>query len=303
MLLSGMRVKELPIDTFYGDEICHVDGLRYAWDIIKTTTVGGLQNTSLFYRRKYDLSPEGQTADSHTRSKLEFLSSHSLAVETIPAKSRVLNLGVDGGHVARALRDKECQVTGMDRFPEMPGSPFNAYIQTDLEGDPFPDSLESYDTILLMDTIGRFSDPDRFMQTLAQKARVCPDLKIVAVNGNVAFITNRLLVMLGRFNYGKRGILDLMHRRLFTIATLKKLFDGYGFEIEKIRGIPAPFPLLLGNNAFSKMLLKLNALLILVLKGLFSYQVLIVAKPHPSLGWLLAETQKATRQRQRNPRD
>lgn len=303
MLLSGMRVKELPIDTFYGDEVCNVDGFRYAWDLVKTTAIASLQWTSLFYRRKYDLSPEGPSANSHGHSKLGFLSSHSLAVESIPAKSRVLNLGVDGGHVAQALRDKGCQVTGVDRFPDMPKSPFNTYIQTDLEEDPLPDSLEPYDVVLLMDIIGRFSDPDRFMEALSEKTRVCPDLKIVAVNGNVAFITNRLLVALGRFNYGKRGILDLLHRRLFTVATLKNLFNGYGLEIEEIRGIPAPFPLLLGDNAFSKMLVKLNALLILALRGLFSYQVLIVAKPQPSLDWLLAKTQTATRQRQLHPRD
>jgi len=302
MLLAGMWIKELPIDTFYGDEICHVNGLRYAWDIVKTTTIASLQKTSFFYRRKYDLSPRGQRPDSFVRSKLGFLSSHSLTVERIPMNCRVLNLGIDGGHVARALKEKGCRVTGIDQYPETPDHPFDKYIQASLEEDLLPESLGSYDRVLLMDIIGRFGDPDRFMEGLAKKARALPELRIIAVNGNVTFITNRLLVMLGAFNYGKRGILDLSHRRLFTLATLKNLFDGYGFEIEEIRGIPAPFPLLFGENAFSGLLINLNALLMRLSRGLFSYQIFLVARPRPSLQWLLDETREATRRRERHPR-
>ena len=36
LVLRKLRVAELPIPTYYGDEICHVNGLRYAWDICLT---------------------------------------------------------------------------------------------------------------------------------------------------------------------------------------------------------------------------------------------------------------------------
>lgn len=32
---AGMRIKEIPIPTYYGDEICYVNGMRYAKDVIK----------------------------------------------------------------------------------------------------------------------------------------------------------------------------------------------------------------------------------------------------------------------------
>src|SRR3954465_8385235 len=35
-VFAGMRIVEIPIPTFYGDEICHVNGLKYAWDIFRT---------------------------------------------------------------------------------------------------------------------------------------------------------------------------------------------------------------------------------------------------------------------------
>jgi len=29
-VFAGLRIEDRPIPTFYGDEICHVDGLKYA---------------------------------------------------------------------------------------------------------------------------------------------------------------------------------------------------------------------------------------------------------------------------------
>src|SRR5204863_1903737 len=33
LLRAGLRIKEVPIPTYYGDEICHVNGLEYAWNV------------------------------------------------------------------------------------------------------------------------------------------------------------------------------------------------------------------------------------------------------------------------------
>ena len=38
-MLGGMRIKELPIPTYYGDEICRVNGVKYAWDVTKAVMV------------------------------------------------------------------------------------------------------------------------------------------------------------------------------------------------------------------------------------------------------------------------
>ena len=37
LLIAGQRIKEIAIPTYYGDEICHVNGLRYAWDVAVAT--------------------------------------------------------------------------------------------------------------------------------------------------------------------------------------------------------------------------------------------------------------------------
>ena len=50
------RIKELPIPTYYGDEICHVNGLKYAWDVFKTTMLRtSTQDLESLYDRKFDV--------------------------------------------------------------------------------------------------------------------------------------------------------------------------------------------------------------------------------------------------------
>src|SRR5687767_14592518 len=35
LLAGGFRIKEVPIPTYYGDEISHVNGMKYAWDVAR----------------------------------------------------------------------------------------------------------------------------------------------------------------------------------------------------------------------------------------------------------------------------
>ena len=59
------------------------------------------------------------------------------------------------------------------------------------------------------------------------------------------------MLLFGSFNYGKKGILDKTHTRLFTFSSFKKLV-GYNFEILETKGIPAPFPLVFKINCLEK---------------------------------------------------
>jgi len=60
-----------------------------------------------------------------------------------------------------------------------------------------------------------------------------------------------------------------------------------------VSGLPAPFPLALGNGWLARTLLAINGLLIKVSKGLFSYQIAMVVVPRPTLNLLLRKAQDA----------
>lgn len=69
LIRMGFRIKEIAIPTHYGDEPCHVNGVRYAWNVLTTTALSRVQDLGLCYRRKFDL-PALCTADSPTVGKL-----------------------------------------------------------------------------------------------------------------------------------------------------------------------------------------------------------------------------------------
>jgi hypothetical protein len=80
---------------------------------------------------------------------------------------------------------------------------------------------------------------------------------------------------------------------------MRYLFEQAGFRVEKTRGVPAPFPIALGDNMLSRMLLNINRALISIWRSLFSYQIFMVVRPLPSLECLLeraVETSKLRRE-------
>jgi len=114
--------------------------------------------------------------------------------------------------------------------------------------------------------------------------------EIVLTTPNIGFFVTRFMLFLGHFNYGRKGILDRTHTRLFTFNSLRELLDQAGYKVTEVRGIPAPYPSALGDNAASRALVKLNSQLIRLSKGLFSYQILVCAQAKPTVPNLLIET-------------
>ena len=62
-ITAQLQIKELPIPTFYGDEICHVNGIKYAWDVCRTTLQSKVQKYHIFYDRKFDCAPDPLRVD------------------------------------------------------------------------------------------------------------------------------------------------------------------------------------------------------------------------------------------------
>lgn len=293
---GGFRILEVPIPTYYGDEICHVNGLRYAFDVVRTTLVARLQELSLLYQRKFDVFPPGAET-AHYKAKFGFDSSHTAALEAVEQGSNVLDVGCASGFLGKALKEKGCRVSGVDAVPLQDRSGIDEFHHCDLDQDPLPVPLEGFDTVLLLDVIEHLKDPERFVARLAEAAKFSQNIRILVTTGNIGFFVVRLLHFFGVFNYGKRGILDLSHTRLFTFTTLRRLFEESGFEVEEMRGIPAPFPLALGDNRLSRTLLWLNKALIRVSRGVFAYQIFAQTKPLPSLELLLRSAVKSSQVR------
>lgn len=288
-VFAELKIVELPIPTFYGDEICHVNGIKYAWDVFKTMLRAKFHEKNLLYDRKFDVGQVELTYDL----KLGFPSSHTMALEAVRPGAAVLDIGCGQGYVAGEIAKKASSVVGIDQHVRAPDDPKISFLRFDLENDAFPVEVERFDQIFMLDVIEHLRDPEAFMERLrAAAAHKRPE--IILTTANIGFFVTRFSLLLGQFNYGRKGILDRTHTRLFTFRTLTELFKQSGFVVEEIRGIPAPFPKAVGDRVLGRLLIKLNLIGIAVLRGLFSYQIFVRARALPTVSALLAETEASS---------
>ncbi|MBL9189284.1 MAG: glycosyltransferase [Opitutaceae bacterium] len=288
-LRARARILEIPIPTHYGDEISRVNGLRYALDVVNASTVARLMNYGLVYRRNFDIpAPDNQ----HYVAKLGFLSTHSAAIDEVPAGATVLDIGCGPGHLSPALRERQAHIIGVDQFSPADAAAFDEFHVADLNTKPVPRPLDDVQVVLVLDIIEHLTSPEKFCDTLRQHAQSNLGVKIVISTGNVGFFITRFMLFLGQFNYGNRGILDQTHTRLFTFSSLRRLLKETGFVIERERGIPAPVPLVVKSPFWQKVLMKSQTALIRVSRGLFAYQAFVVARALPTLPTLMRDARR-----------
>lgn len=284
---AGMRILELSIPTYYGDEICHVNGLKYALNVLLATLRYRAHRSGLLYQRSLDPGEQGNT---HYDLKLGYPSSHTYALESVPAGARVIDIGSGPAGLARELSKKGCRVTVVDRWaPQAVGADIEVVVQ-DLD-EPLGFIIGDCEYILLLDIIEHLRSPESFLERLRKQFPHEPK-RLVLTTPNVAFVVQRLLLLLGQFNYGKRGILDLTHCRLFTFRSIRRLLRETGFRVDLVRGVPAPFPKVLGNGLLGRTAIYFNLALIAVSKSLFSYQIYIEADTTPDVDFVLHNTQR-----------
>lgn len=304
LLTARLDIVELPIPTFYGDEICRVNGLRYALDVVLTTAKSRLQRLGILYDRRFDCAPP---SPPDPRAKLLYPTPQSVALKTIPPASTVLDLAAVRTGVAEELwARKGCSVTGVDSIPagnigaagcqDICEEFYCLDLDEGLAGIPVP----RHNFIIFLDRIEHLASPEQFLDRLYDSLERNPRAQLLISTANVGFIIPRLMHLFGHFNYSKRGILDLTHTRLFTFSSFRRCLEQAGFSIDEMQGIPAPFPLAFGENRFSRLLLAINSFLIRLLPGLFAYQIFVRAQPRPTVAFLLNAAVEASAKRRRS---
>ena len=283
-VLAGLRIKELPIPTYYGDEVCRVDGLKYAWDVCKTMLRARIHQMDLLYDRKFDVGTPSRSYEL----KLDYPSSHTFALEAVRPGSEVLNVGGLKADLTPEIAARGCRVTNLGE-PPAGDDGASEFIPWNLQSREFPVDVSRFDQIYLLDVIEHLHEPERFMEELRYAARRHRP-EVILTTANVGFFVTRLMLLFGQFNYGRRGILDRTHRRLFTFGSLQTMLEQSGYKILETRGVPAPFPLAVKQGGLSRWLLRCNEALLRVSRGWFSYQIFVRAQALPSVHHLLEQT-------------
>jgi hypothetical protein len=205
LLVAGLRIREVPIPTYYGDEICHVNGLKYGRNVIKAVFLARCQRIGLFYDRRFDCAP-ALTDNAHYQLKVDYVSSHTVTLETVSAGSRVLDLGCAGGYVGALLRQRNCcHVTGVDRSPLGKGVELDTFILHGLNQGLPSLACERYDYIVMLDVIEHLAAPEVFVDRLREALKLTSNTKLLVSTANIGFFVSRLMLLIGKFNWQARN--------------------------------------------------------------------------------------------------
>jgi 2-polyprenyl-3-methyl-5-hydroxy-6-metoxy-1,4-benzoquinol methylase len=276
---AGLRIYERPIPTYYGDEICYVNGISYAFNCLKAALTYRLHKAKLMYEPKYDIDGE-----HYTYKRADPYSSHSQILQWIDRErpTDVLEVGTASGYLSAEMRKRGCVVTGIEQDMEMAkiaAQHCNKMFTADVEHLDFAE-LGKYDAIILGDVVEHLCNPQLFLREIAELLK--PGGKVLMSLPNVANIWVRLNLLLGRFNYTRVGILDETHLRFFTLATSQKIASESGFDILSTSVTPIPLPLILPSTSRGRALSFLHVLnwgVTRLRKTLFGYQFILVCQP------------------------
>ena len=279
LVLQKNKILEIPIPTYYGNEKCHVNGLKYAWNCFKSAVKSRLHRAGIFFQPNFEM-PENEIRNYHLKKSATSLHSYILNLPW-KAEERVADLGANDGLLSEKIAQKGPAVTAVDiNIPEkLLGV---QTIKMDLNNN-FEPSLkkESFHKIVALDILEHLHSPEKSIEKIHQLLKTKGIL--YASTANIGYIVMRLTLLLGWFNYGKRGILDQTHHRLFTIGSFKRLLQNAGFKIIKIKGFGPPIIDSFGNHIFWRSIDRLCWILARIYPKLFAFNFLITAQKKLSI--------------------
>jgi methionine biosynthesis protein MetW len=164
---------------------------------------------------------------------------------------RILDVGCGYGLMMSYLRSLGHETVGLEitsgfvkicrRFG------FTVY-ETDVENDPLPPGLGTFDVVLCMETLEHLMDP-----LLVLQEKIWPVLRpggrLVVTVPNGAYLKDRLTLLFGgapTFGSGTHLLpyrpYNLDHKTIFTVAGLRETFTLAGFEVERLLPTPGYVP-------------------------------------------------------------
>lgn len=271
-----MRIKEVPIPTYYGDEICYVDGVRYARDVMADVL-------------RYRMSLAGPSVPLHAQEddRKEYTlkhspqSSHGRILRWLRGKRslRILDLGCSSGLLSEEMEKLGHEVTGVDLKPFGDESRrMHRFIAANLdEGIPL-EVGGGYDAVIAADVLEHVRRPDLILTQISEV--LAPGgLALVSIPNFVHWYP-RIRVALGRFDYDDQGILDRGHVRFFTRRSFENLARGAGLRIHRVEPVGVPIERLVHNRPrWSGLVEKVDRMAAGMMPNLFAYQLLFELAP------------------------
>jgi glycosyltransferase involved in cell wall biosynthesis len=235
---AGKRIVEIPIPTFYGGEISSVNGLTYARDTAAEAARYRLHKMGLgsgraaFASAEHELKQGEDTSDGRIVSWLR---------GRPPA--RVLHFGCLDGSLSERIEKLGHEVTGVEA--EELGAVrdrVHRFVRADLDEGIPAEAGAGYDVVLLSDALTRARSPEL---VLAQARRILGARgTVIACVANFGHWYPRSRVILGAFDYDRRGILDRRSVRFYTRRSFERLTGAEGYAVLRREALGLPVEVL-----------------------------------------------------------
>ncbi len=239
---AGKRIMEIPMPTYYGDEISYVNGPRYAKDIVKDVLryrahkIGIGKGDTAFASSLYEPKSGADTATGRMLAWLSGLEAGRVLV--VGAAARLIAPEIRGmGHDVIAIVDPVPDGPAGSTRPDEPEPDDPGVIVADLDGVLAP-GVGDFDAIVAVDAIGRVRDTDAFLARL--RDALVPGGRLLTSVPNFAHWYPRARVVTGRWSYDTRGLLDAAQLRFFTGPDAERILKMAGFELRRreVVGLP-----------------------------------------------------------------
>jgi 2-polyprenyl-3-methyl-5-hydroxy-6-metoxy-1,4-benzoquinol methylase len=276
MVNAGKRIIEIPIPTYYGDEICYVDGLKYAKDVSTDVVRHRLGKMG------FDSGDLGGVGEEYGLKQAD--SSHATILRWLGARptANVLDLGCSGGLLSERVGQLGHHVTGVDVL-EIDGvrDRVDQFIVADLDRGIPAEARDGgpYDVVLCADILEHVRQPE---QLLRQARDVLgPGGVLITSVPNFGHWYARIRTVLGLFDYDQRGVLDNGHVRFFMRRGLLRRIRSAGFTVvhQEATGLPLDVLTNGGSGALRRALRIVDRLLVAMRPTLFGYQFICMSEP------------------------
>lgn len=211
-------------------------------------------------------------------------SSHSIIYDwlaSFESRIRVLDIGTATGYLGKKFKNFGFYLKGIEpnRVWASEAKPFyDEFLCMRLEEAP-DKFLERNDVVVFADVLEHLSFPDKTLQRVVDLQK--PETQIIISVPNVAYIWVRVNLLIGRFNYSDKGILDRTHLHFYTKSTFLEMVKSSGLCIIEMKFTPAPLGKVcpfFKKHPVGRFTQRLLAFMANFFPGLFAYQFLVLSE-------------------------
>jgi 2-polyprenyl-3-methyl-5-hydroxy-6-metoxy-1,4-benzoquinol methylase len=211
---------------------------------------------------------------------------HRLGAIAAQRPYQVLDVGCASGFLRNFLPGSDFRFIGIERDPDLVEQARQSYdevYQADLTSGLDLPLQSAPDAIVFADVLEHLPNPEVVLADLL-KRYAKPGTPVIISLPNVAHLYVRLSLLLGRFEYADRGILDRTHLRFYTLRSAQQLCTECDLRLQSIATTPIPLPLVHPAFGEGKPLFPVHAMsafLSSVFKGLLAFQFILTGAYEP----------------------